>query len=220
MAFFRLSIAAKLYAIFALLATVTHRDCGHGSMAPPAAHSAMTAEFRASFDGARQVERVNALVYAVMTAPATRRALIHAPDPAAARPIAARLIANNDRLGDAVTELQWEVKPQEQDAFEAFAQRIKDFQESRRALAQRGIGADLSAAQEESQSEVARATLAREIEQMGQLYSQRSKQLYSDMEEASANPPGCRKCSRFFCWCWPHRRHRGVAFLHSSAARG
>ncbi|MET0277173.1 MAG: hypothetical protein ABW198_02475 [Pseudorhodoplanes sp.] len=120
MASFRLSIAAKLYAIFALLATVTVAIAVMAVMSARS-HSALTAEFRTSFDIARQLERVNALVYATVS---ESRALIHAPDPAAARPIATRLIANNDRLGDAVTELQWGVKPQEQVSFEAFAQRI------------------------------------------------------------------------------------------------
>jgi methyl-accepting chemotaxis protein len=175
---FRLSIAAKLYAIFALLATVTVATA-LVAVTSARRHSALTDEFRASFDGARQLERVNALVQGAIS---ESRALIHAPDPAVARPIAARLIAVNDRLGAAVTELQWEVQPQEQAVFESFAQRLKDFQESRRALARRGIGADLSVASEEAQSEAARAALSREIEQMGQLYSQRSKQLYADME--------------------------------------
>jgi methyl-accepting chemotaxis protein len=178
-ALFRLSIAAKLYAIFALLATVTIAIAVMAVLSARS-HSALTADFRASYDGARQLERINALVYAVIS---ESRALIHAPDPAAARAIATRLIANNDRLGDAVTELQWEVKPEEQAAFETFTQRIKDFQESRRDLARRGIGADLTAPHEEAQSEAARATLSREIEQMGQLYSQRSKQLYAALEK-------------------------------------
>jgi methyl-accepting chemotaxis protein len=177
-ALFRLSIAAKLYAIFALLATVTIAIAVMAVLSARS-HSGLTADFRASFDGARQLERVNALVYATIS---ESRALIHAADPAAARLIAARLIANNDRLGDAVTELQWEVKADEQAAFETFAQRIKDFQESRRDLARRGIGADLTAAQEEAQSEAARAALSREIEQMSQLYSQRSKQLYGAID--------------------------------------
>ncbi len=60
---FRLSIAAKLYAIFALLATVT---VAMALVAVTSArrHAALTDEFRASFDGARQLERVNALVHA------------------------------------------------------------------------------------------------------------------------------------------------------------
>ncbi len=180
MALIRLSIAAKLYAIFALLATVTMAIAVMAVLSARS-HSALTADFRASFDGARQLERINALVHA---ATSESRALIHAGNPAAARQIAARLIANNDRLADAVTELQWEVKPQEQAAFEPFARRIKDFIESRRDLARRGIGADLPAAQEEAQSEAARLALSREIEQMGQLYSQRSRQLYADMERS------------------------------------
>ena len=117
MAFPRLTIAVKLYAIFALLATVT-LVLAVVAVANARRHSALTDAFRASFDGARQIERVNALIYAVVM---ESRGLAHAPDVAAARPIAVRLIAGNDRLGDAVTELQWDVRPEDNAQFEASA---------------------------------------------------------------------------------------------------
>ena len=65
MAFPRLTIAVKLYAIFALLATVT-LVLAVVAVANARRHSALTDAFRASFDGARQIERVNALIYAVV----------------------------------------------------------------------------------------------------------------------------------------------------------
>ena len=60
-----LSIAAKLYLIFALLATVTV------SLASVAAfnarrHVALTDQFRSAFEGAMNVELVNGLMYAVV----------------------------------------------------------------------------------------------------------------------------------------------------------
>ena len=110
------------------------------------------------------------------------RALANALDTAAARVIATRLIANNDRLGDSVTELQWEVGSEERAAFDSFGQRIKDFQEFRRELVRRGTEIDPAAARALGENEVARAALNRDIEQMGQAYAQRSKQLYADIE--------------------------------------
>ena len=175
---FRLTIAAKLYAIFALLATVTV-VIALVAVVSGRRQSSLMDQFRSSFDGARQIERVNALIYAVVM---DSRALANAPDTAAARVIATRLIANNDRLGDSVTELQWEVGSEERAAFDSFGQRIKDFQEFRRELVRRGTEIDPAAARAPGENEVARAALNRDIEQMGQAYAQRSKQLYADIE--------------------------------------
>ena len=77
MAPFRLTIAAKLYAIFALLATVTVA-IALVAVTSARRHAALTDEFRASFDGARQLERVNGLVHATIS---ESRALIHAAGP-------------------------------------------------------------------------------------------------------------------------------------------
>jgi methyl-accepting chemotaxis protein len=60
-----LSIATKLYAIFALLATMT---VGLAVVAAVNAyrHAALTDEFEAAYAGGVNVERVNALIYAVV----------------------------------------------------------------------------------------------------------------------------------------------------------
>jgi methyl-accepting chemotaxis protein len=174
-----LTIAVKLYAIFALLATVT-LVLAVVAVANARRHSALTDAFRASFDGARQIERVNALIYAVVM---ESRGLAHAPDVAAARPIAVRLIAGNDRLGDAVTELQWDVRPEDNAQFEAFAERIKGFQEFRRELARRGVEIGPAAARDLGENEADRAALSRDIEAMGQVYAQRSKRLYAEIDQ-------------------------------------
>ena len=177
-AFPRLTIAVKLYAIFSLLATVA---LGLAAVAALNArqHSALTEQFRASFDGARLTERVSALLYAVGM---EERALADAPDPAAARQAATRLIAYNDRLGDAVTELQWDVPAQDKSELEAFAQRIKRFQEARREFVRRGTMDGFAVARPSVVNNTDRAALSREIEAMGQAYSQRSKRLYAETE--------------------------------------
>ena len=56
MAFPRLTIAVKLYAIFSLLATVT-LALSVVAVVNARQHSALTEQFRASFDDARQIER-------------------------------------------------------------------------------------------------------------------------------------------------------------------
>lgn len=180
MARFRFFIATKLYAIFALLAIVTVAIAAV-AVTNARRHSAMTEEFRASFDGARQLERINALIYAVVM---ESRALTQAANAAEARSIATRLIAYNDRLGDAVTELQWEIKPAERADFDLFAQRIKEFQEFRRELARRGTEINPAAAREWVEYDSDRAMLTGEIAQMAQTYTQQSKRLYSVIDNS------------------------------------
>ena len=61
----QLSIAAKLYVIFALLATMTGgacRGCGHSAHR----HASLTDEFESAYAGSLNVQRVDALIYAVV----------------------------------------------------------------------------------------------------------------------------------------------------------
>lgn len=182
MAFPRLTIAAKLYAIFALLATVT-LVLAVVAVINAGRHAALTDEFRSSFTDARQIERINALIYAVVM---ESRGLSHAANADEARRIATRLIADNDRLGDALTELQWNVRPDERDRFESFALRIKTFQEFRRELARRGIEIGPEAARAFGERETDRAGLSRDIELMAQVYAQRSQRLYAEIDRGAS----------------------------------
>src|SRR5690348_10874206 len=81
----RVSIAAKLYAIFALMAMTT---LAVSLVAASAArnHAALTDEFEYANAGSRNVERINGLIYATE---AQARAIYLAPNrDAAAKPIA------------------------------------------------------------------------------------------------------------------------------------
>ena len=180
MAFRRLTIAAKLYAIFALLATVT-LAIAIVAVLNARRHSVLTDEFRATFDGARQLERINSLIHAVVM---ESRGLVMAQTASARRAAATRLIAFNDRLGDAVTELQWNVKPEEKDAFEAFSQRLRTFQESRRDLAGRSPD-DKTMLGELNENDSTHVALARDIEALGQAYAQRSQRLYTEIDNGA-----------------------------------
>ena len=106
----QLSIASKLYAIFALLATVTVA-LALVAVLNARRHAALTGEFESAFAGALNVERVNALIYA---AEMESRGIFMAADAAAAKPSAAVLRRLNDRIGDVVTEWQWSVRPEDQ----------------------------------------------------------------------------------------------------------
>ena len=89
-----LSIAAKLYTIFALLATATvilsllaALNSRH--------NTALTDEFERTFMGAMNVERVNGLIYAVVM---ELRGIYMSPDIPAAKRYGALLLQSNERI--------------------------------------------------------------------------------------------------------------------------
>ena len=120
----RLSIATKLYAIFALLAVVTVALAAV-AVVNARHHNILTQEFEAAAQGAKHVERLNGLVYAVTM---ESRGIYMSPNIEAAAPFVNGLRRQNERIGDVMTEWQWVVLPADKAQFEAFAERIKQFQ--------------------------------------------------------------------------------------------
>jgi methyl-accepting chemotaxis protein len=94
----RFSIAAKLYAIFALLATVTV-VLAVFAVANASRHAALTEEFGAAFKGGQSIERINGLIYALLT---QTRGIYLAQDAAAADENAQALDTFNERLSTAL----------------------------------------------------------------------------------------------------------------------
>ena len=175
------SIATKLYAVFALLATVTVA-LAIVAVLNARRHAALTGEFESAFAGALNVERVKALFDAIEM---DSRGMTMSPDAAGAKAFAVGLIRSNDRIGDVVTEWQWVVRPDEAAQFQAFSDRIKQFQESRRELARRSAAADPAAAREWADSAAnrdLRAALSRDLEAFNQLYSHRSKRINAEID--------------------------------------
>jgi methyl-accepting chemotaxis protein len=176
-----LSIAAKLYAIFALLATVTV------ALALAAAvnarrHAALTTEYEAAFKGAQSVERLNGLIYAVRL---ESRGVVMAADAASAKSFGGNVIRYNDRIGDVVTEWQWVVRPEDAGQFEALAERIKQFQEFARELAAYAENISAPTVRDWRRSEIIRdqrLALHQDLEEFGQRYSQRAQWIYAEIE--------------------------------------
>ena len=175
------SIATKLYAVFALLATVTVA-LAIVAVLNARRHAALTGEFESAFAGAINVERVKALFDAIEM---DSRGMTMSPDAAGAKAFAVGLIRSNDRIGDVVTEWQWVVRPDEAARFHAFSDRIKQFQESRRELARRSAADGPAAAREWADSAAnrdLRAALSRDLEAFNQLYSHRSKHINAQID--------------------------------------
>src|SRR6185312_13508828 len=113
----KLSIAAKLYVIFVLLATVTVALAGVAILNAKR-HVALTREFNSAFIGAENVDRINSLIYAVVM---ESRGIYMSPDIATAKKFAAGLNRFNDQIGAVMEEWQKSVGPVDADVFGEFA---------------------------------------------------------------------------------------------------
>jgi methyl-accepting chemotaxis protein len=114
-----LSIATKLYAIFALLATVT---VGLAAVAVVNAerHEALTEQFGAAFRGGQNIERINGLIYALVM---ETRAIYLAGDATVAEEHAQAIGRFNERLGEALTGWQQSLHPDDTERFREIAGR-------------------------------------------------------------------------------------------------
>jgi methyl-accepting chemotaxis protein len=175
------SIATKLYAIFALLATMT---VGLAAVAVVNAyrHAALTDEFESAYVGAMNVERVNALIYAVVM---ESRGIYMSSDIPTAKVYGDGLLAFNDRIGQVMKEWRGAVNAEDTALFGGFAKRIQQFQDFRRELVRRGIEIDPAAGREWGDNDANRSVrkaLNKDIEDLAHLYADRSKLIYSRID--------------------------------------
>src|ERR1700722_7586746 len=177
----KLSIAAKLYVIFALLATMT------GALAAVAIFSsnrnvALTNEFESAFVGAENVERINSLIYAVVM---ESRGIYMSPDIATAKKFAEGLTRFNDQIGGVMEGWERSVRPEDADIFAQFAARVKKFQEFRRELVRRGTEVSPADGREWGDNDAnrtVRTALTNDLDKLGQLYANRSRDIYGQIE--------------------------------------
>jgi len=177
----RLSIAAKLYVIFALLATVTVALAAV-AMINASRHVALTREFNSAFVGAENVDRVNMLLYAVVM---ESRGIYMSPDIETAKKFAEGLTRFNDQIGEVMEGWQKSVLPQDAADFAAFAARVSKFQEFRRELVRRGTQISPEAGREwgdNDDNRIVRTALTNDLDRLGNLYAKRSRQIYEQIE--------------------------------------
>ena len=94
----RLSIASKLYAIFALLATATV-VLALVAVVTARRHAALTDEFELALQGSQNVERINGLIYAVVM---ESRGVYMSEDAPSRRKYADGLLKFNERILEVV----------------------------------------------------------------------------------------------------------------------
>src|SRR6476620_3459554 len=104
----RLSIAAKLYAIFTLLATATV-VLALVAVVTARRHAALTNEFEAALQGSQNVERVNGLIYAVVM---DGRGIYMSSDLPTAKKFADGLLKFNEQILQIVNVWERSVRPE------------------------------------------------------------------------------------------------------------
>ncbi|AXK82208.1 methyl-accepting chemotaxis protein [Pseudolabrys taiwanensis] len=176
----KLSIGAKLYAIFALMATTTV------ALAVLAAlnsyrHTTLTQQFETANNGTLNIERVNALTYAMVM---ESRGIYMSPDMATAKTYAAGLLFYTDQIAGLIEEWKKHVRDDDAESFASFSARITKMIAFRRELAR--LGAEVSPAAARAWGDVdsereARKALNRDLENLAELYRNRAARVSAEL---------------------------------------
>ena len=177
----RLSIATKLYAVCALLATLTVALAavvawnGHR-------HAALITEFESAFRGGQQVGRINALIYAVLM---ETRGIYLAADDAAAKDHATGLAGFTSQFDEVMQEWERHVRSDDAERFQDLSGRVRIFRDYRGKLAAQ-VGQDgLKAARQWVQFDdhvTAHDVLSRDLHVLSAIYDRRADQTYKEVE--------------------------------------
>jgi methyl-accepting chemotaxis protein len=172
----RFSLAAKLYAIFALFALLTAAITALSDYNTRQNTELMQAVETAS-RAALNVERVNSLVYAVVM---ESRGVYMSTDAATVKKYGEGLLKFNERILAVIKN--WEALVQADDAeqFAVFRKRIEQFIEFRKELVRRGIEINAAAGREWGDNDAnreVRLALNKDLEALSRVYAERSKKL-------------------------------------------
>jgi methyl-accepting chemotaxis protein len=173
---FRFSLAARLYAIFALVAVLVAAITALSDY-NTRRNVELTEAVATASRAALHVETVNSLVYAVVM---ESRGIYMSTDPAIVKRYGDGLLRFNDRILEAVKN--WEVLVQGDDAeqFAAFRKRIQQFVDFRKELVRRGVEINAAAGREWGDNQAnreVRSALNKDLEALSRVYAERSKKL-------------------------------------------
>jgi methyl-accepting chemotaxis protein len=175
------SIATKLYSIFALLAIVTV-VVATVAVVNARHHAALTHEYESAFAGAKNVERVNALIYAVVM---ESRGIYMSANIAEAKQFGGNLLEFDNRIGEVMNDWQRAVRSDDAELFARFSRRIEEFREFRRELVRRGVEIGPAAAREWGDNDAPRSVrtaLNNDLDALGKVYSKRSDRIYAEID--------------------------------------
>jgi methyl-accepting chemotaxis protein len=179
---FKLSIAAKLYIIFTLLAAATLALAGIAVV--NARHqAAMTAEYETSLVGTQNIERVNGLIYAVVM---ESRGIYMSPDIPTARRYGALLLPFNERIIKVVDDWRRSVRADDAAQFGEFSKRIQQFVDFRKELVRLGTEVSPAKGREWGDNEAnrsVRTALNQDLEALAAIYDARTRRIYAELEQ-------------------------------------
>ena len=180
-----LSIAAKLYTIFALLATATVLLSLLAAL-NSRHNTALTDEFERAFMGAMNVERVNGLIYAVVM---ELRGIYMSPDIPAAKRYGTLLLQSNERIASVVADWRKHVGSADAAQFAAFDKRIQQFIAFRKELVRLGTEVSPAKGREWGDNEAnrtVRTALNKDLDALARIYDARSRQVYAELDAGVA----------------------------------
>jgi methyl-accepting chemotaxis protein len=174
--FSRLSLAARLYAIFALFAVLTSAitllsdyNSRHGAE--------LTESIERANMAALNVERVNSLVYAVVM---ESRGVYMSTDPATVKKFGEGLLKFNDQILNVVKKWEGIVQADDAEQFATFKKRIEQFVEFRKELVRRANEISPAAGREWGDNDAnrtVRSALNKDLEALSKVYVERGKQI-------------------------------------------
>jgi methyl-accepting chemotaxis protein len=176
-----LSLAAKLYTIFALLATATLALAGT-ALINVHHQTTMTHDYQTSLNGTQNVERVNGLIYAVVM---ESRGIYMSPDIPTAKRYGDLLLKFNDRIAAVVQDWRKNIRTDDAAQFDEFSRRIAQFIDFRKELV--WLGTDVSPAKgrewgDNEANRSVRTALNRDLEKLATIYDARTKRIYGELQ--------------------------------------
>jgi len=171
-----LSLAAKLYSIFALIAFLTAAIAGL-SQYNTQRNAELTEAIETASRAALNVERVNSLVYAVVM---ESRGVYMSTEAADVKKYGEGLLAFNDKILTVVKNWEGIVQADDAEQFAVFKKRIQQFIEFRKELVRRGVEIGAAAGREWGDNDANRAVrsaLNKDLEAISRVYAERGKQI-------------------------------------------
>ena len=172
----RLSLAARLYSIFALFALLTAAITALSDY-NARGNAALTQEIETVNLAALNVERVNSLVYAVVM---ESRGVYMSTEKDVVKKYGDGLLKFNDRILDVVKRWEAIVKADDAEQFATFKKRIEQFVDFRKELVRRAIEISPAAGREWGDNDAnrsVRTALNKDLEALSKVYAERGKKI-------------------------------------------
>jgi methyl-accepting chemotaxis protein len=176
-----LSIAARLYSVFALIAVLAAAMTVLSDY-NTRRNAELTEAVETASRAALNVQHVNSLVYAVVM---ESRGVYMSADTTTAKKFGDGLLKLNAQILDVVRSWQSIVRADDAEQFAAFKSRIEQFVEFRKELVRRGVEISPAAGREWGDNDAnrqVRSALNADLDKLAKVYAERSKQLAQQAE--------------------------------------